>query len=209
MCYNITNLRMKTKERIISFFPLNIFLLPGDDIPLRVFEPRYKQLINECRESGLSFGIPFVRDKKIQEFGSEVSVKQVVAENSLGEMVILIEGVSVFKILSIEDPIGDKLYSGGRIKGFSSNQAVNDKELMNILIYYMDHLDHEFIKDISKNEILIYDIARALNLSSADKYTFISLKDPALKEKFLYSRMKYLIKLREQEKLLKNDYFLN
>jgi len=47
------------------------------------------------------------------------------------------------------------------------------------------------------------------NLSSDDKYHFISLFEQTRQEQFLIGQIKYLFKLREQEKLLKNDYFLN
>lgn len=200
---------MNPAEKILPFFPLNIALLPEEDLPLRIFEPRYKQLINECRHNGITFGIPFIKDKKVQKYGSEVSIRQVVAENSFGEMVIVVEGVSLFKLLSLEDPIPNKLYSGGKVEENVFNMPVSDNELIRILIYYMDRLDPVFPVATRNNEIFIYDLARALNLSSDDKFTLFSITDIRLKEKFLYSRLRYLIKLREQEKLLKNDYYLN
>ena len=34
----------------LPLFPLNTVLFPGMPLSLRVFEERYKQMINECRE---------------------------------------------------------------------------------------------------------------------------------------------------------------
>ncbi len=57
--------------------------------------------------------------------------------------------------------------------------------------------------------ILHNDVARALNMSSEEKFRFISLGTNESRERFLLSQMNYLVKLREQENLLNNDYFLN
>ncbi len=35
----------------IPIFPLSIVVFPGEKVHLHIFEPRYKQLINECFET--------------------------------------------------------------------------------------------------------------------------------------------------------------
>lgn len=196
-------------DKMLPYFPLNISLLPGEDLPLRIFEPRYKQLINDCGEDAESFGIPYTRNSEMQSFGSEVKVKQIVATNSIGEMVIVVEGLSNFEVISFQDPLPGKLYSGGKIQLINNDQPVRDKELIKLILHYTKELDPEFLKHVSGNEILLNDVARALNLSSEDKFKFISYDDHPGRERFLFSQMHYLVKLREQENLLNNDYFLN
>lgn len=200
---------MNIETKILPFFPLNISLLPGEDIPLRIFEPRYKELIGEAEKSGISFGIPFVSGEGMQNFGSEVRLRQVVARNSKGEMVIVIEGTSNFELISFEDPLPGKLYSGGKIKPISCDAELTDRKLFNLVIQYTDQLDGDFLNKIKGGSITVSDLAKALNLSSEDKYRFISIQDPEQRERFLYGQMKYLFKLREQERLLKNDFYLN
>lgn len=39
-----------TGHQIISLFPLGVVLLPHMEMPLHVFEERYKVMINECLE---------------------------------------------------------------------------------------------------------------------------------------------------------------
>ncbi|HYW96965.1 MAG TPA: LON peptidase substrate-binding domain-containing protein [Bacteroidales bacterium] len=199
----------ETIERMLPYFPLNISLLPGEDLPLRVFEPRYKQLINDCGEDAGSFGIPFTKHSEMQAYGSEVRVKQIVATNSVGEMVIVVEGLTNFEVVSFQDPLPGKLYSGGIIQVVNNDQPIKDKALLQLLLHYTNELDPEFLKDVNGNEILLNDVARALNLSSEDKFKFISYNRQDCRERFLLSQMKYLVKLREQENLLNNDYFLN
>lgn len=51
--------RMSTRLRL---FPLNAVLFPGAVLNLHVFEPRYKQMISECLESGEGFGVVLIRE---------------------------------------------------------------------------------------------------------------------------------------------------
>ena len=51
-------------EKTISLFPLNLIVYPGEDLNLHVFEPRYRELINECLEEETTLGIPaFIKNK--------------------------------------------------------------------------------------------------------------------------------------------------
>jgi hypothetical protein len=90
-----------------------------------------------------------------------------------------------------------------------TDHELKNSELIGLLIHYTDNLDPEFLKNIKGNEIRVNDVAKALNLSSGEKHRFISLQLQQKQEMFLIAQLKYLYKLREQEKLLKNDYFLN
>lgn len=48
----------------LRLFPLNAVLFPGAVLNLHVFEPRYKQMIGECLESGEGFGVVLIREGK-------------------------------------------------------------------------------------------------------------------------------------------------
>jgi Lon protease-like protein len=200
---------MNEKEHMIALFPLNVCLLPGEDLPLRIFEPRYKQLIEDCEKHGLNFGIPFTIKNQIQSFGTEVRLKQIVAKNSQGEMVIMVEGISNFEVISIKDPSEGKMYAAGKVKELKSDREISDPELVKMVIEYSENLDPQFLKNVKGNTIYLNDIAGALNLSSEDKYRYISFTNLNDREKFLKAQMSILFKLREQEKLLNNDYYLN
>src|SRR5215467_8549418 len=42
---------------LLPLFPLDLVLLPGTPLPLHIFEPRYKEMIGECRASNSQFGV--------------------------------------------------------------------------------------------------------------------------------------------------------
>ena len=52
----------------LPLFPLGTVLFPGGELPLRVFEVRYLNLITKCQKTGAPFGVVHLRE------GSEVQV---------------------------------------------------------------------------------------------------------------------------------------
>jgi Lon protease-like protein len=92
-------------------FPLGLVLLPGEVVPLHIFEERYKLMIDECLDSDKEFGIVWMSDDGLKEVGCTARVTQLVERMEDGRMNILIEGDSAFRLLRrIEDlpyPAGD------------------------------------------------------------------------------------------------------
>lgn len=52
------------RKKTIPIFPLNLVLFPRQKLPLRIFEPRYKQLIDDCMMENGQFGVCLVDDQK-------------------------------------------------------------------------------------------------------------------------------------------------
>lgn len=46
----------------IPLFPLNVVLFPGGPLPLRIFEPRYVDMVNRCMRDVAPFGVVAIRD---------------------------------------------------------------------------------------------------------------------------------------------------
>ena len=46
-----------SETKIIPIFPLDLVLFPNQDLPLRIFEPRYKQMVDDCMMEEKQFGI--------------------------------------------------------------------------------------------------------------------------------------------------------
>jgi len=49
-----------TLTKILPIFPLDLVLFPRQELPLRIFEPRYKQLVDDCMLSDGQFGVCLV-----------------------------------------------------------------------------------------------------------------------------------------------------
>ena len=46
----------------VPLFPLNTVLFPGGPLPLRIFEPRYLDMISRCMKDELPFGVVLIRE---------------------------------------------------------------------------------------------------------------------------------------------------
>jgi Lon protease-like protein len=74
----------------VGLFPLGLVLLPGEVMPLHIFEERYKLLVQERLDGG--------------EFGSIARVAELLEELDDGRMNILVEGGRRFRLLELRAP---------------------------------------------------------------------------------------------------------
>jgi len=200
---------MSNRPEILPYFPLSVFLFPGEDIPLRIFEPRYKQLIEDARTTGITFAIPYVIEKEIQELGCEVRLNDIVAENPGGRMVVTIESLSIVQIISFSRQIEGKLYAGGKVKRLPDSDPIENSDLIRLINSYTDEFDSDFLKCCDRPVITHQDVIKALNLSSEEKFKFACMSGQARKETYLAGQLRYLKMIRNQETLLGDDFGLN
>ncbi|MFL5955655.1 MAG: LON peptidase substrate-binding domain-containing protein [Gaiellaceae bacterium] len=86
----------------LGLFPLPIVLVPTERIPLHVFEPRYRELIDECVERGEDFGLVLATgDGAVHEIGTRASVEQVLEVLDDGRMNVVVEGGERFRLLEL------------------------------------------------------------------------------------------------------------
>lgn len=92
-------------------FPLGLVLLPGELVPLHIFEDRYKLMIGECLDEEREFGIIWLSDDGLKEVGCSARITRVLERFDDGRLNILVEGTDPFRLARrIEDlpyPAGD------------------------------------------------------------------------------------------------------
>lgn len=199
---------MKTVYRL-SAFPLNLIVLPGEEIPLRIFEPRYKQLITECLENNQTFGIPFIGENGITEIGSEVKVTKLVGRNANDDMVINIKGVSLYKTIDFFPVLPDKLYGGTISETIASDFSTTNPEIAVRVKALKLNLSNELGTLIISESMNMLDIARTLMLKSEEKYKLITLNSKSDKEQFIANQLRFVELIRSQETKLENNFSLN
>jgi Lon protease-like protein len=82
----------------IGLFPLGIVLLPGERVPLHIFEPRYRELIGECIETQGEFGLIYADESSLRDIGTRARVVAVLEQYDDGRMDIVVEGVTRFRV---------------------------------------------------------------------------------------------------------------
>jgi ATP-dependent Lon protease len=86
----------------LGLFPLPIVLLPTERIPLHIFEPRFRELIEECLETGTDFGLVLTDGEgAVHEIGTRASVAQVLERLDDGRLNIVVEGGERFRLLEL------------------------------------------------------------------------------------------------------------
>jgi ATP-dependent Lon protease len=82
----------------IGLFPLGIVLLPTERVPLHIFEPRYQELIGECLETDVEFGLLYADEDGIREVGTRAYVSDVLERFDDGRLNIVVQGGERFRV---------------------------------------------------------------------------------------------------------------
>ncbi len=196
----------------IPIFPLGIVVYPGENLNLHIFEPRYKQLIVECHGSGKEFGIPTVIEDRVQDYGSLVTVTEIIKTHDNGEMDIKTQGSRVFRILEIIREVPDKLYSGA-IVNYPDNYEDGSPDVMRRVInsirelHKMLHVSKDFKK--SDDDLKSYDVAHHVGFSLKEEYELLGLMDERQRLEYLKRHLTKVIPLVAEMEQLKEKVKLN
>jgi Lon protease-like protein len=87
----------------IGLFPLPLVLMPGEQAPLHVFEPRYRELISECLARGEDFGLVLADDDGMRDVGTKAFVVEVLEQFPDGRMNVVIEGRERFRLKNVAE----------------------------------------------------------------------------------------------------------
>ncbi len=83
----------------IPLFPLNIVVLPFEEVPLHIFEPRYKKMIKESIENDTPFGIVLNNNGSIDNIGCSLNVTKIIKHYKTGEYDLIATGNKCFQVL--------------------------------------------------------------------------------------------------------------
>lgn len=87
---------------LLPLFPLDVVLLPGVPLPLHIFEPRYKEMIGECRVSNAPFGVVRALKKGVADVGCTAEIVTVTKEYPDGRLDLIAEGRRRFEVLELK-----------------------------------------------------------------------------------------------------------
>ena len=83
----------------IPLFPLSIVVLPFEEVPLHIFEPRYKKMIKESVENDTPFGIVLNNNGSIDNIGCSLNVTKIIKHYKTGEYDLIATGNKCFQVL--------------------------------------------------------------------------------------------------------------
>ncbi len=189
----------------IPMFPLSIFPLPGEMIPLHIFEPRYRQLLEDAESKDIAFGIYFNHVSNTEKLGSLVRLESVIKRYETGEADIIVKCVDLLSLSKMFRTFRDKLYPGGEVELWQVDVTQPMGE--SLRKYFSEYLSLIRLNhpDMSTS---LYDAANELNLGFEERLKLVLMEEER-KESFLVSRLKYHIQLLHQVEKAKDVFHLN
>jgi Lon protease-like protein len=196
----------------INIFPLSIVVYPGEELNLHIFEPRYKQLINDCNENKKPFGIPAVVANAMGELGTLVELVEITQTYDNGEMDIKTKGLEVFRILEVVKDVPGKLYDGA-IVNYPENSDKSNVQLMQKVIEIIRQL-HTILKvnkAFKKQDELLrsYDVAHHAGLSLQEEYELLGLFHELQRQEYLKQHLLKVLPVVAEMETLKSRIQLN
>lgn len=190
---------------IIPMFPLTLLPLPGELIPLHIFEPRYKQLLEDAEITDISFGIFLNHTCNTGKLGALMKLESVIKRYASGESDIVLRCIDTFTMGKLYRNYRTKLYPGGEITLWKIDvQAMPCVELYELFLAYQEK------RKINRHftAFTLYQVATELNLDLSERYKLMTL--PALKrDAFLITQLKFQMHVMQQEEQSKDVFHLN
>jgi len=197
----------------IPIFPLGIVVFPGESLNLHIFEPRYKQLINECFTDKKIFGIPVIINNNMNEMGTAVTIEEITKLYDNGEMDIKTRGTKVFRTLEMIKEVPGKLYSGAIVNYPNNIEDGGIPELMQKVLNALHEL-HRLLKiekDFKKpdDQLVSYDIAHHTGLSLQQEYELLELLQEVQRQEYLKRHISKVLPVLAEMEALKEKIKLN
>ena len=177
-----------TGHQIIPLFPLGVVLLPHMELPLHIFEERYKVMINECLEQKREFGVMNYDGTNIRSIGCTAEILTVVKEYEDGRMDIITKGKTRFIIKDMDQ---SRSYLQAKALFFEDEREMvsdDDAKLAGEIIHLLKDLDRISETRRDYNALAILDLKRLSFLipstegfTSEERQQFLEITSPRLR----------------------------
>jgi ATP-dependent Lon protease len=182
----------------IPLFPLNVVLLPGADLPLHIFEPRYRQMVRDCLSGHCEFGILLALPNGVVRVGCTAEVTEVVKRYPDGRMDIVTGGRAPFRVVELlnrEAYAADELLEG-QVDYLDDDERLSDAKTQRELVQLYEVCHTLVFNDYPKNiqeqfpEHLSYVVAWTLPLDLLWKQQILELRSEADRQEHLVAYLR-------------------
>lgn len=180
-------------SKFLSLFPLNLVAFPEEQLNLHIFEPRYKELIQDSLQQQRRFGIPAYVTNQI-EYGTEVEILEVSKTYEDGRMDIKTLGHRVFKVKDYKNPWDDKQYAGGYVEPLENIWDIVQvkfelaQELKRLYEMLEVELDPNFDEDTP-----VFAYAHKVGLKLEQEYELIQITRESDRAEYVLRHLKKLL----------------
>lgn len=201
----------------LPIFPLSLVVFPKEHLNLHVFEPKYKQLVNDCLTGGTNFAvIPYINGK-LCSLGTELEIFAVERVYPNGEMDIKTEGIKLFRSTKVISALEGKLYAA--VEPDWINDVADGDDLIKQEVIELLYSLHETLK-IDKElfatpaDFSTYDVAHMVGFSLEQEYQLLSLRSEKKRQIMMLEHLKHITPIaketeRLKERIMANGHFKN
>lgn len=193
----------------LGIFDLNLAVLPGERVPLHIFEPQYKQLIADCNEQDIPFCIPIREKNRSGNLACVVKVTSIDEMLKDGRMNITVEGVGLARALSgYENP--SKIYTEINAEILKIYQ--NREASAGLRIKFDNYCAALEVTELFPMNLplSIYEIANSIGLGNREKKRFLKARLlPHVQENILLNHINLSNAVMEQEDMVIDGLILN
>ncbi len=177
----------------IPLFPLNVVLLPGAELPLHIFEPRYRAMVKECLEEKSEFGMLLSLPNGVARVGCTAEILQVAKRYEDGRMDILTVGRAPFRVVELltENPLME-----GQVDYLEDRESAGNPRVQRELVELFEACHTLIYDDYPKNlegastEDLSYLIAATLPLDLLWKQQILELRSESDRQERLVAYLR-------------------
>ncbi len=194
----------------IPLFPLNLVAFPDEQLNLHIFEPRYKQLLRDCLEQQMNFGIPSYVLNKI-DYGTEVEIVNVEKMYEDGRADISVQATEVFRVQEFKNPWKDREYAGGSIEyvkmDFHEDMELKLRmiDLCRELFSWLQMEDRITLDQDSS----VFTVAHKVGLKPEEEYELLKLPREVDRQHFIINHLKNILPALERAERAKERIRLN
>ena len=199
----------------VPLFPLQSVFFPGETVPLHIFEERYKQLIADCRERSITFGIPvFIRDSL--DYGTEVQLRDVVNTYADGSMDVVCVARQVFRVVRFRPVLEGRLYPGGEVRFLDIRNSADpglNESVYQACKHLYDLMELPF--EPGPREVFnSFTLAHKMGLSFEQEYELLRMPDESDRLRFILEHLERTSRVvgelnRTRERIEMNGHFRN
>lgn len=203
--------------KFLPVFPLKLVAYPAEQLNLHIFEPRYRELVQECVDEKKNFGIPSFIGERVAEMGTEMEILSVEKTYEDGRMDIRTRGVGIFKILEFLKEVPDKQYSAAIVNDFETNMDTDTKvasALFGYLRQFQDLVKVQKPRYEKPSEIKSYEVAHLVGMSVEQEYELLTYASEKERQQYIVAHLKKVIPVvmeteRTKELAKLNGHFRN
>ncbi|HEV7585718.1 MAG TPA: LON peptidase substrate-binding domain-containing protein [Solirubrobacteraceae bacterium] len=147
-------------SRDFPLFPLGIVALPGESVPLHIFEDRYRRMVEHCLAGEpdsieRQFGIIWLSDQELKPVGCACEVERVLERMDDSRMNILTRGRRPFRLVARQD---DLPYPAGTVEFLTDvEEPPDDEAASDARALYGDLVERATDRTLTPDELMELD----------------------------------------------------